>query len=491
MQNYISRVSLLIKERDESRNKLLILQGEMNGLKGEITQITKSKLLMEEDMGYKKKYEEILLSLNRYKNEYDLKVSVIGNLEKDNTLIKSELEKFIERISVLIKERDEARNKMSILNGEMNGMKGEIVKNNNLKLSIEAEIGGYKQKYEELMANYCLLQNEINIKINFINKYEIRIRELEDSRAGYESKINIYISQITLYEQKIREIEDKYSGQINIYLSQIRNNEFKIKELEEKMLSSSAQLNVYATQIRNYEQIVLNLRNEIEELNIRIASFGKKDAEYGRIKSTLPQFKEDWTRLSQSYESLLVDLKNQMEINESLRSIIFDLQGKIESHNQQVGGNDLAIKQQIELLTRQAAVKKSIEYNPNNDLVNRCQNEVQGLRAKVGQIENQQLYKSQAISTLNFNNDFDYVSNPRNDQFVGQSLSNSRNTQIIGQGFNNARIEQNVGQGLNNPRIEQYMGQALNYGRDRKSFIGQNNQGYNTNNLNVEFRPTP
>lgn len=195
------------------------------------------------------------------------------------------------------------------------------------------------------------------------------------------------------------------------------------------------------------------------------------------------------------------DIKNQISNNELLRGIVLELQGKIENHNQQIGGFDNAVRQQIEILTRQTMAKKNIDLNSNNvEAVKKTTNDMDNLKTKVLNLTAQKLNKSAIFSGgIGFNID---ESNPKGNiniqrtnlkqpidasnsiyavkQAIMQELPNNITTTSYYQQNPNVISGYNSG---NNPSIYK-----TGYNNDYSSFNNNYNPNLNANtNVNSNF----
>lgn len=139
-------------------------------------------------------------------------------------------------------------------------------------------------------------------------------------------------------------------------------------------------------------------------MKIKLFQSAEKDNEIARLKQTLVSCREEWARLSEAYEGLVKDIKNQLTVNDGLRAFIYELQMKIENHNNQIINLDQAIKHQIENLARQSLQKKVIEYNPNTEAIIKSHNETEAVKNKIGRMEAQNITRSQVFNSGNNNN---------------------------------------------------------------------------------------
>jgi hypothetical protein len=82
------------------------------------------------------------------------------------------------------------------------------------------------------------------------------------------------------------------------------------------------------------------------------------------------------------------------------RSVILDLEAKIDMHNRTVGGNESNIKQNIELLTRSSLAKKSIEIKSNVDNLLKSSEDMEALKTKVKRIEMNKFNGSKCLGSI-------------------------------------------------------------------------------------------
>ncbi len=344
---------------------------------------------------FDKRFTDNLLQFNQLKGKYS-ELENKYNLDTHN--ISKEKEQLVLQIKAmendmkgsnsllhsLSKERDDLRTQLYTLHGDMEKQTKEFNIINNLKISYESRIAELQKKIEELSGFYTKLQTEYNSKITIIN-----------------------------------------------------NLENKIKDLGGVVSSSENQISFFGGTVKKLEAMIEDLKKQNDDLKIKMLVISEKDNEISKLKLALASCRDEWNKLSEAYEGLLVDIRSQISVNESLRSFIYELQSKIESHNQQVGGLDVAIRQQLELLTRQTLAKKSIEYK-QNDTVIKSQNEADALRVKLGRIESAKLTKSAVFTNVGISLDDDSNDNKR--------INIVKNTVVSGT-FNDHKVSDNSGYG--------------------------------------------
>lgn len=349
IKNLTNQINIITKERDELRNHLNIYIQEINSLKMHIenykNQISQYELNIKNFMNQitliTKERDELKYQINIIIQERDSLRNQFENLKSQISIFEQNIKTLTVNINVLTKERDEARNQLNILRGELEKVTGEIKMIQNIKITLEARLSEIQRKYDDMSEGFRKLQNEYNLKIQIISNLEAKIRELNVTLNNFQNQITMHITMIKKLQEELEDIKKKY------------------QELLDK-------------------DIIIS----------------QKDLEIESLKRALCDCRDEWYKLSESYEGILKDAKTQIVINEALRMFIAELQGKIETHNQQISGLDAAIKQQLEILTRQTLSKKNIEFNQNNDTIRKSQNEIEALRSKISRIETQKLTKS-------------------------------------------------------------------------------------------------
>lgn len=120
----------------------------------------------------------------------------------------------------------------------------------------------------------------------------------------------------------------------------------------------------------------------------------------GTLRETIGKFQNEWDTLYESYQNLLADIKHLIINNEKLKSLVLDLEGKIDAHNKQVVSNDSNIKQQIELLTKHSLSKKTIDWLSQKDVMVRTAGEMEALNAKVKRMEMKEYNSSSLLNSV-------------------------------------------------------------------------------------------
>lgn len=110
------------------------------------------------------------------------------------------------------------------------------------------------------------------------------------------------------------------------------------------------------------------------------------------VKTTDVHLIEEHSALKIAYDNLLNDLKQQIKINETLRTSIIELENIIDYYNLNTKNSDSDLKHQLQYLVKNNA--KNIEYKSQKNIVKRAEGEIQNLRNKIDRMENQHLNNS-------------------------------------------------------------------------------------------------
>lgn len=282
-----------------------------------------------------------------------------------------------------------------------------------------------------------------NTKVQDVNSLIEEYTNLRNLNTNYLFEIDNLKAENTKYKIKHKEYEEKIVKIGNIFFNLQENHEVKkmlnnsltqeINKIKEELSFTQSEKNRLEIQlknennsiqelkkinlqkdeeIKNYKNTIINCKEEWAKLsesyeNLLIDECNKinlqKDEEIKIYKNTIINCKEEWTKLSDSYENLLNDIRTQIKINENLKNLVLELSLKIEKHNNDVGGMDNMIKHQIDILSNQALAKKGIEMSINKDIIKEADGSRDILSNKLKKIEKERLYKSATFSNLNLN----------------------------------------------------------------------------------------
>jgi hypothetical protein len=153
---------------------------------------------------------------------------------------------------------------------------------------------------------------------------------------------------------------------------------------------------IFIKQIKMYEEDIQELKKIINQLNIKININNQKDSDLNKLLFNFTEIKKEYLILYNLYESLLTDFKININANEKLQQIVFDLENKIESHNKNILGIDMSIRQHIEQLTRNSLANKNIDYKSNKDNLSKMKNDRELIINKI------ELYDKHNLSFIEF-----------------------------------------------------------------------------------------
>ncbi len=381
-ESYNGKMQILIQHHSNENkgynDKLNLAMSENSNLKVNLEKVNQERdlqLKLVQDLRNELKANQLsygnmssLYSVNLKKNEEltaelnGLKLRS-GNFANETASYTQKIEMLMGNINNLAKERDELKNKIVSQKADYDKLNLELQNHLNMRVSYDARIKLLEEEKKKLADALGKLQLELNQKIVIIGDLGKKNQELETHRMTVSSQNDMNVNNMKRYELLIATMTDE--------------NNKKIAGLEKMLLE-------YKTKESNL--IMIN---------------SDREKELALLKMTISSCREDWLKLCDSYESLLKDAKEQLSLNESLRNLCLELLNKIDLHNQSVGGNDLAIKQQIELLTKHSLSKKVIDMNKNysNEVSLAC-NSINNLRTKLGKTEAAQLNKSAVFSNL-------------------------------------------------------------------------------------------
>ena len=285
-------------------------------------------------------YNQKLNELNSLKSQFDA-------LRNENATLRQKVENLTGLVASLSKERDQLNALLVSLRGEIEKLKSLIVTLTSSSGNVEAQLAEAARKYDELMGQYNNLRDELNLKLTLIQKLELSLKQSETNNQNLTSQLNVNLQQI-----------------------------------------------------EGYKTTIAKLTRQLEELRVRLSIISERDNEITKLKLTITQCKSEWEKLSESYDHLLTDMKKQLDLNQALIIALAEMHAKIEKHNGNLAGIDLSLRQQIEVLTKEALCKQRMEYSSSTETVTRCQSQLEDLKSRLGRVEGQRLNKSAVFSNI-------------------------------------------------------------------------------------------
>ena len=184
------------------------------------------------------------------------------------------------------------------------------------------------------------------------------------------------------------------------YDIQIKNLMLKFENLTKENVSLRNNMNSYMLQIENYKEQINNLNYQLDEFKFKISTLNEKDSEISKLKLSLVQFREEWDGLCNSYDEILIGIKQQFEINQRLSNLIFHLEDNIDKNNKICEYSDFSLREQFEFITKEGLKNEKIEMQINFEVLKKNQIDINNLKLKLENLENQKFYKSTLFSNL-------------------------------------------------------------------------------------------
>lgn len=194
------------------------------------------------------------------------------------------------------------------------------------------------------------------------------------------------------------------------------------------------------------------------------------------VKFADPRLLEEHQQLKDDYDSLLKDLKNQINVNEGLKKSVLDLENLIESYNKNPQIPDNPLKSHIEMLLKDKT--KNIPYKSQKDIIRRAENEMNCLRNKLDKLDD----PIKPNNSIPFENPAIIPNNRVN--LVGQGNNNFNDFNYPGQYFkpNNVPITQANQQYIHN--FSPIQNKSINLVSDNHKRSGSSRKSYEYYNVN-------
>lgn len=399
-ETHTEKHTVIIREKEEAANQykkeaydwkvkfenlqkqIEIYQSQISDLQITINKHNESVTVITTESGdWKTKFEMLYAERETYIREIErLRSEVFSSSKISQT--------HVEKHTLIIRERDDR------INGLVQEAEGWKLKWETLNKRIE--------EYEKRISQ---LQIEIR---TYEEKIEVVSRDDWESKYwGENSKVEILSQEIERLRAEIVKSSSHVERHVEKHVVIIKEKETIINGLQGDLMGLRMELNSKISIISRLEMTIKALEERISQMTVTVETLTKevtfvksdKTTEIQRHILLINTCKEEFFKLSESYESLLIDIKQQISINEALRKLVIELMNKIEEHNHTIGSLDMQIKQQIELLTRQTLSKKYIDALPSIELVTKSEKDLLVLRNKVGRMETEKLHKSQVFES--------------------------------------------------------------------------------------------
>ena len=328
-------------------------------------------------------------NLDELKNNYDNDISThtVSMSRSSNTI--GELEK---KFNVLISEYE---GKLGNFNIQISDLK----KNNNYlqEENIRLKTSENKIIYEKNLLN---TENK-NLKENSDIKIFDLTSKLNEALASRENLLNFHHEEknnLLLKNKQLENLNQDFEKQLN---------ELKLKTSASQVTESTISfLNTKINELNNINQsLEIRLNNEnINNKNLVI----EKEGLYDTIKYLKMENQNllDKIRMLQEQNmdnnenelinaSLISDLKNQININQSLNNTIITLQDKVDQYISRLQVSDQIIKNQLEIIKKYTEEKPVINnYDIKPDILYQNRADTQMIKDKLNKLELKNMSRS-------------------------------------------------------------------------------------------------
>ncbi len=376
MMSQVSNIELVAKEwkdkyealnikNHDNENKLATLQLQLTNYQNQVNNLNNEKLVLisagdKQSGEWKTKYEALAVKFRDY----------------EGLLLK--YQDYDKKFATLQLQLTNSQNQINTLNNE------KLV----LMSASDKQSGEWKTKYERLLLD----MNELNQKVKNNDNIVAQLKLQNEQHVLHNVQMKSDLEKVRNNDGLVSQLKLQFDNQVALNV--------QMKAELEKAKTTDSQISLLVGNLNNSEVKMKELNTLNATLKLQLESEKKQRAdELNLLKLTINNCREEFNRLSVSYESLLKDIKEQIDINEKLRGLVGELMLKIESHNLNVGSLDSQIKQQIEVLTRHSLSKKYIDALPNTDILRNSEKNLQILKGKVVKLETDKLHKSQVFSS--------------------------------------------------------------------------------------------
>ena len=309
--------------------------------------------LKEENKSLREKKEKNFNEIIELNNKLVDKIEIIGNLNKEISILKSENERINNELNNL-KENNE-NNRNELIRKLSEPKKSEQEKNLN-ELKNEFILGKELQEKENLIKEKDIIINELNSKINTLEKAQ-------------ENKINNENKKV--FEETKEQLVEKYEITINLLnekLNQIKDELEKEKKETEKLNSI-----VKALDKQDDNEIERIKKQQEEYFNKKIDSlkeeYEKKiQEELEKMKESLKKdLNEEFDEKKKEYNKIYK--KNEKAFNEQFKEINNKIQNHIKDCQYDSESDDDTNEIKNEIIIEENIPKYSYECTNKNNLI--------------------------------------------------------------------------------------------------------------------------
>lgn len=318
--------------------------------------------------------DDINAKIAGFTNEIEIIKNEISNLERKQKLIdekirkleknlelKKEIEKRKEELALIVNRKNEIEEKINSLNKR----KEEIEKRDLNMVSIDEEISNLNEKLNDLIIEKEKIKNRLNLSEKRDTEIRIKERELE--------RIHSVIKITRKEQERVKKLLHNYEEELNEIKKLLKEKEQRYNEIQEQFSELIEKKNKfhkyiaeYETEVSKYQKELSNLLNELNELKIEEA---KVDAEISVVRDSLKEIKAE------------VKQENLLEIKE-IHLPLFVLEEKLEKLKMELEkiGN-------VNLLALETYEKVKNEVSEVEERLKKVDNEKNEIEKHINKIE--------------------------------------------------------------------------------------------------------
>lgn len=164
------------------------------------------------------------------------------------------------------------------------------------------------------------------------------------------------------------------------------------------------------------------------------------------LNARITAISDVYMKIKGLYEGLLLDIKAQLNLNETLKKSVIELESKIELYNLTISNYDLAVLQQLEIISKHGR-KQNIDFQSQKAVIKLAEDEISYLKKKISQLESEKVLSTVEIySSLNLDKEIfsekkiGFISAKTTDFVTTDNLNISTTTNEVIQGNSSMKV---------------------------------------------------
>lgn len=339
---YINTYDSIVTENQVLRNENQILKSNLNSLNLNISRFINSKMdELEIRKDIERKYEEKISLLERSLVKY----------EKENSVLKQEIESKYEKYDKSIREYEDIKRSLSEVTIEMNEYMNKFNKIHKEMKENEENLGKEKKKYCDLENKYIEIKNFSNNLLQIKAEYEIlciKSKKLEEEVKNLQNDYEFLSNKYNQMKSEGSNTIMKYKSMINSYENEIKSGSFeKIVLLESILYEKKGYIKEIKEVFLNLTS-VFNLSLEDKENPIENENFIIEDMiPIEKIRKLTESLIQKYTIVKNTYiiQNQKEDERNSSEI-QKLKEKIEVKKKEIQRKDEEILGLRLKVKEE-------------------------------------------------------------------------------------------------------------------------------------------------